>query len=1181
MANSLINFNLDSAAVANPDGTFSTTFTGTSVVPGPGSTIFGNFPKALDFGTSGKAATNIVSLPVNLNQFCINVVFNASNAVTSRQNLVESTLLPFSINLTTGNTASKFNLNASIKPKFHEWSGPDTMFKTELNLNKWYAVSLVYDFDTVALFINEELVAVHAFPNGLIEKLTGGKLFFGTWVDGIRDQFKGKFAAFQLYDGIPSELENLLDERRNHAEWFITYKYEDFRKNFNVGVRTKALTYLSTIGAHIQYYERSAIMYHPSLGVALEMHGAIYEKYKTITNSESLGFLICDESNTTKAGGKKSLFSKGGIYWSGSTGALPVTDKIYAEYENLGESKNWGFPIKVQKAISNGFEQEFQNCRFYYKNGQPKAKEVHGAILTKFLAVGGVSKWGYPVSNESDINKGSSVIGKYSEFEFCTIYWSGSSGAFEVHGEIREKYKSINGPLSDLGFPTSDEINIPNFTGTGKMNTFQKGSILWYGSYNSIKIARPFKLFIGRIDSKESEGFGRGQNDLYIKKLKVTQNGAVLYEKRHPSSGSWGGKNIVNVNITIPNIITPNNSNIKVKLYLDIWEDDSPTDADDHMGTYEKILEASNAWGLRDNDGIYNAKFGKINSLTWSVKPEVNINTLSYAEKWWGVKNRSSSALSYSQYASAFKGVDSEAEWWDVTDWLEKAFYEAAVKNVSKKGNCFGMSLEGIYSWKGKSLFSMPLNRFTTWNTLENEFKIKHSYQVGANPIWWIVGQFLTGNTHDPVDVFNNTMNEFNHGKNPVICITQNYDFSGAAHAIMPVKWDKSTKPWKITILDPNFTGTTKELTVNPDNNTFKYVGSKTYSGGEWSGGRFYYMPFSILDEKQRVPFWDLILLLIAGTIIILADDAETVSITDTNGNDLNAFGTRAMNMLKSGNEPSEFFVGINGFDTDINPGQILVRKEIAALPSTTSAISSTLNLPISVKTATRGVAALSQSLGNDKITAKIIEGRSAQYILSDKTALSQLKPDVVKQLNEIVNVNSKRNFIHTIKGNKNGKLNYYIKSGFNEIKLESVLNLNETHKLEVNDLATNFCKIKLNSPREKKLTVEIKNNLGVNGDYLITKIRDYSISPANNFEINIKQGIGGVEVINKGIKTNLNVSITSKLNNKISTKSFLVPMDKGVRLKPSSVLTREELTFSSIADIFGKVIQTYRIKNI
>src|SRR5699024_3309401 len=160
-----------------------------------------------------------------------------------------------------------------------------------------------------------------------------------------------------------------------------------------------------------------------------------------------------------------------------------------------------------------------------------------------------------------------------------------------------------------------------------------------------------------------------------------------------------------------------------------------------------------------------------------------------------------------------------------------------------------------------------------------------------------------------------------NRGSHPVICIAQNYNFTGGPHCILPVKWDKSTKPWKMTILDPNFPGNLKTLTVNPDNNTFRYVGSRTYTGWQWSGRRFHHMPFSILDGKQRVPVWDLILLILTGTIIILADDGETVSITDTNGKDLDAFGTRARNVIKNGGEPSEFFVGYNGFQSAVKPG--------------------------------------------------------------------------------------------------------------------------------------------------------------------------------------------------------------------------------------------------------------------
>ena len=1172
----LLDYRFGADSIGNPDGTFPVNFSGTSPASAPGDTTIGPLSHALNFGTAGKGVCDISALPVNTDRWCVHLVFKATKAVAVRQNLVESDFLPFSIYLTKGSAGNRFNLVTSVKPQQHGWAGPDTVFKRELQTDVWYTVSLAYDYDTAALFLDGSLLSVHAFPAGKIVKQSGGKIYFGTWVDGRRDHFPGDLAAFQLFDGIPPELEDQLDERRNHAEWHITYKLETTKKQFNLGERTQGLAQRAAINAYIQHYANCAIMFHHSLGVAFALKGAIYTKFKSLGNTDALGYLVSDEVNTTKAGGKKSLFSKGGIYWSSATGAVPVMDRIYLEYENLGESRAFGFPTKPQKSIAGGLEQEFQGCRMYYRHGAPQAHEVHGDILGRFLALGGVTKWGYPVTNESDIKKGAAVIGKFSEFEGCTIYWSGGTGAFEVHGDIRRKYLEIGGPLSDLGFPTSNESDIPNHAGAGRANTFQNGSILWYGNYDSIKIARPFRLWLGRIDSKESEGFGMGQNDLYINSLKLTVGSTVKYSSRKPSSGDWGGKNIVNVNFTIPVTIVPNQLNLKAKFYVHIKEADPG--ADDEMGKYEYQLAASNAWGLRDNDGIFNVSFSKIKSMTWSVKPQVNIASLSETQKWWGVRNTSTGSLSYSQYASAFKGVDSETEWWDVTDWLEKAYYEAVVKGIANGGNCFGMSLEGIYARKGNSLFGLPLDRFTAWNTIKNEVNIKHSYQVGANPIWWFLGQFVTGNTHSPVSVFNETLNAFNRGSHPVICVSQNADFSGAPHCILPVRWDKSTNPWKITILDPNFPGQLKTLTVNPDNNTFRYVGGSTYSGGQWSGGRLHYMPFSILDGKQRVPVWDLILLILSGTIIILADDAETVSVTDADGRDLNAHGSRALNVLKSGGQPAEFFVGYTGFQSKLKPGNLLYRREIPKVSGLTHVVAA----PLEAKTLK--AAALAKTTAKSAATVKttkletLAEGRYAQYLVSRPETQKTLTKAEYTGLLNIVNANADRNYIHKIKGNKKGKLNYVVKSGFSEIKLEGDLNANETHRIEVSDLATNFCKVKLDASRAKTVNLEIKNKLGVAGDYAVIRVKDIAVSPTNHLELNIKQGLGGIELLNRGNRVNLHVEVATSINNVASQQAFRVPMEAGVRIKPASVLSDRELTVNGIDTLFGRGLTAFRV---
>ena len=1181
----IIDYAFNDLNVSNPDGTFGTNFTAGTGVTGPGKTVMGTYPKALDLGTSGKAQVDLTGLNPNSKQFCFRFAFKVKGPVTSRENLFESTFLPFSIFIDKGTSTSFFEIRSSVATDKHGWNGADSLFKQKLRVNKWYTMTVAYDYDTMALFIDNQVLSVHAFPNGIIKPGTQKKLFIGTWVDGARNHFKGCLAAFQWYNGIPSGIESLLDEQRNQAEWFITYKYEKFKQKFNVGKKTSKVEFNVVTGGHFQHYERCGIMYHDSLGAAFEMHGAIYAKYKSMSRNKrsELGFLVSDESVATKSTGRKSIFSKGAIYWSGATGAVPVSGQIYLDYEDLGESKAFGFPVSAARNISGGKEQRFQGCRMYYKNGDSNAHEVHGDILVKFLFKGGVNKWGFPITHEMDLKQGNTVIGKFSEFEHCTIYWKSGVGAFEVHGDIRKKYKAINGPFSDLGFPTSDESDIPGYLGPGRINTFQKGSILWFGSYNSIKIARPFKVYIGRVSSRENEGFGMGQNDMYFKYIRLYEDATLRYNKRRPSSGDYGGHNVRTINYTIPVTIIPNTIHKKVSFSVQIY--DADPGPDDHLGTYTKVLKAANAWGLRDNNGVYNAGFAKIRSLTWSVKPQIDISSLTEPQKWWGVQNKGTNKISWQKCANAFRDIDSDTEWWDITDWLDKAFYELVVKNLADGGNCYGMALEGIYARKNASVFSMPLDRFKNWNTVENEFNIKHCYQVSAGAIWWFLGQFVSGNTHDPKDVFLKSRREFNRGNHPLICIAQNYDFSGSPHCILPVKWDTSSKPWKMDILDPNFPGKVKVLTVNPDNNTFEYVSSssKKYSGGEWSGGRFHYMPFSIVNKMPRTPVWDAILLLLAGTIIILADDAETTSIKDAKGNDLDGFGNRAKNILKSGERPVEYFVGYNGFDrsSSVKPGQIMLRREDEFSQVSDPGVITPSTLPLGRVLTDRRFANVSTLLRANRNVKTAISGRTVNHVLNDPKITATIPKNVMTGLTELAKINSRRDFVHEVKGTKSGKMEYIVKHKLSEVKVETSITRNETHKIEVNNLGTNSNTFKMVSARAKNVDITITNKIGVSGDFIQLNVKNIPVSQANALELNVKQGMGGIEVLNKGNAVHLPVALKGVIDGKKILDNFNMPLDKGMRIKPVSVINSRELTVSKIDRLFGSVISTSRLSKL
>lgn len=1172
----LLDINFASNTDRSSVGNFSSSFNGIEEVAGPNTSLFGKLTHAVKLKNAG-GIVNLNGLNPNSKQFCVQIVFKINGNVSGRQNIMESTFLPFSMSADKAGRTGRFVLNTSIGSEKHGWCQVSSQFKKELSINKWYTATLAYDFDTLALFIDENLIGVHGLPNGTIELKNNKKLFLGTWVDGNRNQLNGSLAALKWFNKIPLEFESLLDEKRSSPEWYITYKHAQIKNTISTGKLTKAIKYDGVVGSYTAFFEKCAIMYHETVGAAFEMHGSIYAKYKSMTNKSILGFLVTDESKATNTAGRKSIFSKGGIYWSRQTGSIPVLDKIYLEYENLGGSKVLGFPKKKEKNISGGKEQEFQKCRMYYKNGEGRAHEVHGSILTKFLRIGGVNKFGFPMSNESDVKKGNRVIGKFSEFENCTIYWKRDVGAFEVHGDIRRKYKELNGPCSALGFPTSDESNVPNRS--GKINTFEKGSILWFGSYSDIRVALPFKIRIQRLETKESEGHFQGQNDLYFF-VKVKKGSTVLHHKRYPNSGNYPERNVASPNLTLPVEIIPNKINQSYSFFIDVRDkDDFFGGSDDKLGNMTTVLSAANAWGFGQSNLVFKQSFSRVKTLLWSIRPKININSLTEVEKWWNFKNFTTASLSRNQYAAAFRDVDSETEWWDILDGLRTLYYNWVVKGIASGGNCFGVSLEAIYARKNMSLFNQPLNLVNKNSVVENEINIKHAYQVGAEPIWWFLGQFVSGNTHDPKDVFLRTRSAFNRGNNPVICISQNYDFSGGPHCIMPYAWDTSSKPWKMRVMDPNFPGnSTKCIDVDPDKNTFEYKGSRTYKGTAWSGGRFHYMPFCVLDRAPRTPVWDAILLLLSGTILILADDAETVSIKDANGQDLDGNGSRAKTILKSGSKPEEFFTSFTGFDTEnnIKPGQILLRREQLVASNLNNEVINHANVNIGTLLSGRIIRGLnSTTFSVNTSTKALLSNRSAHHLLNDKKITAKLSASIKDKLTKITKINDKRNFVHEVKGVKNGKLEYLVRSGLTEIKFETTIKKNEKNTFKVNNLSTNACKVDFKSPSNKKLSLEITRKLGVKDEYLKMEISNIDIKANKDIALNLQQGISGLEIVNNGVSSNLPIKISGKIDGKKINKSFSAPFDSAIRIKPSVSVETDNLVISNITQLFGNIKST------
>jgi len=121
-----------------------------------------------------------------------------------------------------------------------------------------------------------------------------------------------------------------------------------------------------------------------------------------------------------------------------------------------------------------GYFAHFQGGSIYYTQATG-AFEVHGAIRDRWALLGferGLLR--YPITDETVTPDGT---GRFNHFQGGSIYWTQKTGAHEVHGHIRNKWAALGWEKSALGYPLSDELATPD--GLGRYNRFQRGSIYW------------------------------------------------------------------------------------------------------------------------------------------------------------------------------------------------------------------------------------------------------------------------------------------------------------------------------------------------------------------------------------------------------------------------------------------------------------------------------------------------------------------------------------------------------------------------------------------------------------------------------------------------------------------------------------------------------------------------------
>ncbi|MGH8905094.1 MAG: galactose oxidase-like domain-containing protein [Egibacteraceae bacterium] len=104
------------------------------------------------------------------------------------------------------------------------------------------------------------------------------------------------------------------------------------------------------------------------------------------------------------------------------------------------------------------------------------AHEMHGAIWSKWSQLG-IPLLGYPLTDETATPDG---VGRYNHFQRGSIYWTPATGAWEVHGAIRNRWEQLEWERGPLGYPVSDEMDIfPQDPQLGRVSRFQGGQVCW------------------------------------------------------------------------------------------------------------------------------------------------------------------------------------------------------------------------------------------------------------------------------------------------------------------------------------------------------------------------------------------------------------------------------------------------------------------------------------------------------------------------------------------------------------------------------------------------------------------------------------------------------------------------------------------------------------------------------
>ena len=239
--------------------------------------------------------------------------------------------------------------------------------------------------------------------------------------------------------------------------------------------------------------------------------------------------------------------------------------------------------------------------------------------------------------------------------------------------------------------------------------------------------------------------------------------------------------------------------------------------------------------------------------------------------------------------------------------------------------------------------------------------------------------------------------------------------------------------------------------------------------------------------------------------------------------------------------------------------GEILLRRRLDSDEKVVGPagvdLSALAHLPLAELTSTRSFRAIHGALFGEKRPSGRLANRALYHLASDPAAMRKLSPAARKIVATAANEAVPGDFRHSVVGLRRGEFGYAVKHGLTEFRLDSSLALAERMQVAVYRLGTSTNTVNVKANRHKVMRFEVANKLGVAGDHVRIAVERIPVSGAAPLQLNLKPGLGGLELMTGGSRVDARIEVTAVIDRKTIRRSFRLPLEGGARLKLSNVL--------------------------